>query len=481
MTTKAEIGGAHAPESGAAMLTRASTERRAEFVQAVMNRAQTLFHSGQLDSADVLLETVEQEPAARSRVLHIRGVIALHRGEDERALDLLEEAIRLDPADGDAHANLGLLLSKARQHAQALAAYAAALTVQPGHPAAQFGVARALAALNLTDFAIEAFRDVLASVPDNIDAAMELASLLNGRGLDQEADGLRARHPGREELRHISHATGDKDGGENPARDQVSNVAGASPDANDVADPVIRSALRMTAVPAAVDPALADALFVEACRHHREGKRDRSKRLFEQVLALDPGHVNTLCNLGALELGLGHAARALTLSQSAVMLAPELAPARIAWADALMAGGKLEQAQAQYSRALELAPSSDAAHARYAIALHELGDLDGAMTHFLAATKISQQQSSHFYEALGRTCIARGNPQGAEISLRHALALEPRRVSAHCALGELHLALDRCADAEASFRHALAIDADHAAAACGIEHARGSAVREGIS
>jgi tetratricopeptide (TPR) repeat protein len=237
----------------------------------------------------------------------------------------------------------------------------------------------------------------------------------------------------------------------------------------------------MIAAPSAADPALADALFIEACRHHREGKTDRAKRLFERVLALDPGHVNTLCNLGAIELGLGHAAQAQAFLQSAVTLAPELAPARTALADVLMAVGKLEQAQAQYRRALELAPMSDAAHARYAIALHELGDFDAAMTHFLAATKINQQQSSHFYEALGRTCAARGNVQGAEISLRHVLALEPRRVSAHCALGELYLAHGRRADAEASFRHALAIDANHAAALRGIEHSRGSAAREGMS
>ena len=61
------------------------------------------------------------------------------------------------------------------------------------------------------------------------------------------------------------------------------------------------------------------------------------------------------------------------------------------------------------------------------------------MMHFLAATKINQQQSAEFYEALGRACAARGNSQGAEISLKHALALDPRRVTAHCALGDLYL------------------------------------------
>ncbi len=79
----------------------------------------------------MLLETIAQEPLVRQRLLHLRGLIALQRGEDELALDLLDEAIRLDPADGEAHANLGALLLKARQYPQALAAYAAALTLRP--------------------------------------------------------------------------------------------------------------------------------------------------------------------------------------------------------------------------------------------------------------------------------------------------------------------------------------------------------------
>ena len=263
------------------------------------------------------------------------------------------------------------------------------------------------------------------------------------------------------------------------------------------------------------DPVVCDALFVEGCRQHRAGNLDRAKKLFEQVLVFDPGHVNTLCNLGALELGLGHAERAYVLLQTAIMEAPEFAPARRALADVLMATQKTEQALAQYRKAVELAPASadihaayanalrklgddeqaggihpdvkkrlihqhfrkaielapynDAMHAGYAIALCEIGDLDAAMTEFLVATKINQNQSAEFYHALGRACAARGNSQGAEVSLNHALVLDPRLVPAHCALGDLYLTLDRSSDAEASFRRALAIDSVNAVALRGIE------------
>jgi Tfp pilus assembly protein PilF len=55
--------------------------------------------------------------------------------------------------------------------------------------------------------------------------------------------------------------------------------------------------------------------------------------------------------------------------------------------------------------------------------------------------------------------------------LKHALMLDPRAVTAHCALGDLYLALGRRADAEESFRCALAVDPTCAAALHGIEQA----------
>jgi Tfp pilus assembly protein PilF len=100
-----------------------------------------------------------------------------------------------------------------------------------------------------------------------------------------------------------------------------------------------------------------------------------------------------------------------------------------------------------------------------------MGKLEEAMTEFLAATRINQHQSPEFFQALGRTCAARGNARGAEISLKHAIAIDPQLASAHCALGELYLGLARPGEAEESFRRALAIDATDATAIRGMEWA----------
>ncbi|QPF87798.1 tetratricopeptide repeat protein [Bradyrhizobium genosp. L] len=806
--SKAAISEAQAVRAGLSMLNQAPSERRVEFVQTIVNRALALLREGQLDSAEVLLETMEGEPLVRQRVLHLRGLIALHRDEDERALDLLEEAIQLDPSDGEAHANLGVLLLKARQHPQALAAYAAALTLQPDNATAQLGMARALTAVDLTDFADDAFRDLRASAPDDIRSVVDFATLLNDMDRNDEALALLrdvlARHPEHANLhtmlaiclftrgdwlaaweefewrlkepqvsKHLLPTDRPQWKGEDladktillqfeqgfgdtlqfvryapmvkarggrvilrapasllsllrtvagidavfdakdetpafdvhaplmslplifgtqsetvpaaapyvtpdPARvdrwrerlgvhagasvglvwqgnpshaydwrrslpldrlrplldcpgarfvslqvgagqnqvtefdDGILNVgpeidtatfadaaaiianldlvitidsaiahlagamgkpvwillargndwrwlkgrddtpwypqarlfrqrnpgdwsevirqlcsalwsfvsAAASPEQEKkAADPVLAAATAMATPRSVVEPVLCDALFVEACRHHRAGNLDRARKMFEQILVFDPRHVNTLCNLGALELDTGHGARALQRLRIAVELAPDLVPVRIGLAEALMDAGRTEQALAQYAKAIELAPQNtgvhvayatalrklgvngptgmhadmvrrlihqhyrkalelaprdDAAHAQYALALCAFGDLDDAMNHFMVATKINQQQSSEFYEALGRACATRGNAQGAEISLKHAVSLDPQRATAHCALGDLYLSVERPDDAETSFRKALTIDAESAAARQGIERAQTS-------
>jgi tetratricopeptide (TPR) repeat protein len=826
------------------MLTQvqAAGVKRREYLKAVMDQALALFNQGQFDSAEILFATVAEEPAVKPLVQHMRGVIAMHLGQNERAQELIEEAIQLNPSDAEAHANLGLILLKEYQHAPALAAYAAALTLQPANVSALFGLAKAMAGLGLTDLAFDAFGDVLARAPDYIDAVIDFGSLLNDLGRHTEAVELLrdafTRHPGQGELdsaltvsmfpirdsaddvgeqakaisafrdaltRHPDRAelhtmlsfclfaVGDwpaawaeyewrlKDpqvnkkllrtdrkcwdgeelvgktillqseqgygdtlqfvryapmvktrGGRvvlrapeplvpllrsvagldavfgakekepafdvhvpllslplifgtqidtvpapipylradpdlvrrwrkrvgthagltiglfwqgNPAHpndrhrsmrldamrplldcpgarfvslqvgpgqeqlkgleDRIADL-GCEMDVDSFADAaaivanldlvisvdsavvhlagalgkpawillavcndwrwlkgrpetmwypqarlfrqrkagdweevieraraelwslvgagappppdtIARAALRLAALPPrAVDPVVCDALFVEGVRHHRAKDLDRSKKMFEQVLVLDPQHVNTLCNLGALELGLGNRVRALALLERAVALAPTLAPARVALADVLLVSGRTDDAVAQYCKALDLAPNNEAAHAAYAAALRQLGDLkratvhfgeaeritrehyrkalaatpnsdrvhaefamalrnlgdlDGAMKHFQAAVSINQGQSPEFYEALGRTCAVRGNAEGAEISLKHALALNPRLVSAHCALGELYLGLGRNIDAGESFQRALEIDGACAAALRAIGHA----------
>jgi RNA polymerase sigma factor (sigma-70 family) len=181
------------------------------------------------------------------------------------------------------------------------------------------------------------------------------------------------------------------------------------------ADPVAAVTRRLAATTRTGGPTICDALFVEACRQYRAKNVERSRRLFLRVLSLDPTHVNTLCNLGALELGLGRGHRALELLQTAIVLAPDLAPARTALADTLRDEGKVEQALAQYRKAIELAPNSADVHVAYAKSLQKIDG--GSDTSGMKGEAIRPTIHQHFRRALELA------PGDAAVHAEYALAL----------------------------------------------------------
>jgi tetratricopeptide (TPR) repeat protein len=369
-------------------------KQRPPLVQATLDRAIALLREGRANSADVLLATIAAEPSARGFVQRLRGQIAYNLGRKDQAWQYLYEAIEAEPSQPDAHGTFGLLLHERRLYPQAIASYANALMLAgaaeiPNLPDWHCGLARALAAVGLVDFALDSLQDALARQPDHADARKGLL-VLGAEGTAGEGDPQSADPAG--------FPTGE--------------------------------------TPKAADSVLCDALFLEAMRHHAGRDPARAKKVFERVLLLQPDHTNTLCNLGVLERNLGHIDAATVLLERAIALDPKLAPARLALADALAAGGRAEEAIAQYREVLQALPGNDAAHAGLAMTLRVVRDLDGAMAHFHRAVEINQRQPAQFYLALGQTLIARGNLEGAGISLERALQLDPNLDAARRALDE---------------------------------------------
>ncbi|MCK9917169.1 tetratricopeptide repeat protein [Microbacteriaceae bacterium K1510] len=218
------------------------------------------------------------------------------------------------------------------------------------------------------------------------------------------------------------------------------------------------------------DAVLADALFMQGSRLYAARETERAKNTFERALTFDPDHVNTLCNLAALEQASGNRERTMELLQRAIQLSPHHPAVRSVVGDELLALGPTDDAIALCQHMLQIMPDSAKVHAAYALALKRTNDLDRAMTHFKRAVELDQRQPATFYQALGETLIARGNLEGAEISLQHALALDPSLASAHCALAETYLTQGRPDDAASSFRAAIDIDPDHTDAIKGLEH-----------
>src|SRR5258706_1485158 len=102
-------------------------------------QAVALHRDGQLDEAAVLYREVLTREPADFGALHLLGVIEGQRGRFAEAVELIEQAIRIDPGVAAAHANLGNVQHGLGSFDKALTSYQRALALQPNNRPALMG------------------------------------------------------------------------------------------------------------------------------------------------------------------------------------------------------------------------------------------------------------------------------------------------------------------------------------------------------
>ena len=125
-------------------------------VQALLKDALEAINRGDTVSARPLLEEVLRREPRNVDALNFKSIFAKREGDVGAARQLMQQALAADSRRADIHGNLGNLHATLGQYEEAVAAYRAALHVQPGFRAAQLGLARSLLALGDAAAAIAA-------------------------------------------------------------------------------------------------------------------------------------------------------------------------------------------------------------------------------------------------------------------------------------------------------------------------------------
>lgn len=107
--------------------------------------------------------------------------------------------------------------------------------------------------------------------------------------------------------------------------------------------------------------AQARALFAEGLAHYAAGRMEAAERGFAASLALVPGRVSTLTNLGAARLKLGRVEGAMEALRDALSQDPRNAEALAHLAAALAESGRREEALEAITRSVQLEPAQGAA------------------------------------------------------------------------------------------------------------------------
>lgn len=151
------------------------------------------------------------------------------------------------------------------------------------------------------------------------------------------------------------------------------------------------------------------------------GRLAEADQVFRTILSADPRHADSLHMLGVLALQTGHAEIALTWFDRAIALSPSSAEFHANRANALLALGRADDAEAASRRGLR-----------------------------------QSRRSVESWQSLGHALVDRGRADEAVAAYREALALNPRAPDIHNNLGLALADANRMDDAVAAFRTAVA-------------------------
>lgn len=140
-------------------------QRDSAALQERLRQAVALRRQGDLAGTERLLREVLDIDAQNYDALHMLGVLASEKGDGEKAVGLIEAALRIDAGQAAAHYNLGNAMRLLKRHAEAIQCYDRAIALNPGHGGAHNNRANSLFDIRRFDEAVAGFDRALAINP----------------------------------------------------------------------------------------------------------------------------------------------------------------------------------------------------------------------------------------------------------------------------------------------------------------------------
>jgi tetratricopeptide (TPR) repeat protein len=156
-------------------------------VQTVFAEALQHHQAGRLNEAERLYREVLAVASGHVDSLHLLGLVAYQTARLELAIEMIGQAISINPEAAPYHFNLGNTLKALGRLDEAIASYRRVVDLKPEIPEAHNSLAMALAAHGQLEEAIACYRAALALKPDFADAHSNLGNVLQQQGRPDEA------------------------------------------------------------------------------------------------------------------------------------------------------------------------------------------------------------------------------------------------------------------------------------------------------
>ena len=152
-----------------------------------LNQALAHHAAGRLVDAEAIYRRLLQEDPNRAVPMHMLGVLAHQAGNNNLAVDLIGQALVLQPDYANAHYNLGNVLKDLGRPHEAVASYQHSLAQNPSSADAHFNMGNVLGDLGELDQAMACFAAAIALQPGYGAAHFNMGNVLKGLGRMEDA------------------------------------------------------------------------------------------------------------------------------------------------------------------------------------------------------------------------------------------------------------------------------------------------------
>jgi tetratricopeptide (TPR) repeat protein len=450
--------------------------------QAALQRAAALVQEGRLQEADRQVQLALADPATRAAACSVLGTIRVQQDRLDEGVELLQEAIRLDPRLLGAQLNLAQVYTLQGKELLALPVFRRVLELDPSNGAARIALARSAAEKGHYRRSLELAKPALAAFKQSPDGMLVLAAAFLKTD-DRSAAAALVEHakrlPDLPPAWHVSFAELLINGGlaaegldvlerartADPSFDLAFALGGAYLVKGDPA-----RALEAYDAALALEPASLAALRQAAAVAERQGELERSLSYWRRArkvavddpeillgfgrvclkmdllddaepaltraAALKPGEPSYQYSLAVAKVGKRQYEAAQALLEPLVAQRPADAPLQYALGSVLYMQGHLDEAAARLAESLRL--DADQVASRYYLALvaRDQGRDAEAVERLEDVLRRFPDHGSAC-EALGSLMMNARRYDEAERLLRRAVELSPKSVKANYQLGLL--------------------------------------------
>lgn len=356
-------------------------------------------HAGRFPQAEAkyreVLSLYPQHPDA----LNLLGVIAHQRGDHEKALDLIGQAMAAAPDVPEYHNTLGETLRALGKFEDAAASFREALALDPEFVAALNNLGNALHEQGGLEEAVVVYRKALDLKPEVAEIYLNLGKALHGQEMLVDAESA------------------------------------------------YRQALSLGMQTAQAHFLLGDSLA-------EQGSKVEAIEAYQRALELEPDHFSAFVGLGNAHLAEGELTEALGAYEKALAMEPNSAGVHNNLGRVYEAYRELDRAIAEFERAIQLDPSYLDAQINLGRALYAKNDTAAAVGAFRKALALDIKSPRTRY-LLGLASQAQGNLSEAIAQHLRAIALQPDHADAFNSLGTAYQGQGKLAEAIDAYRQSI--------------------------